>query len=190
MKRPRMKRSNKPFLAALVAAFLFVAPASSRGADREPPMVSAYYGSGSVIFYYGAEAIWTPGCECEWLTRYGLDPRYAVNVAYWKGHDEHPSSLWNVGGHALLRRAFFKDSTVSPFIELGTGIQLVSKTTINTNRVLGGAFQFGSRVGAGVAWGAPRRYEVMTFLEHVSNADISHPNDGATYIAIQFRVGL
>jgi hypothetical protein len=24
----------------------------------------------------------------------------------------------------------------------------------------------------------------------VSNADISHPNDGATYIAIQFRVGL
>ena len=83
-----------------------------------------------------------------------------------------------------------KDSAVSPFIELGTGVQLVSKTTINANRFLGGAFQFGSRIGAGVAWGAPRRYEVLTFLEHVSNADISHPNDGATYIAIQFRVGL
>jgi len=185
-----MKSLNKSFLAVLLAAFVCATPVLSSAAEREPPMVSAYWGSGSVIFYYGAEAIWTPGCECEWLTRHELDPRFAVNVAYWKGHDEFPSSLWNVGGHALLRRAFLKDSAVSPFIELGTGVQLVSKTTINTNRFLGGAFQFGSRIGAGVAWGTPRRYEVLTFLEHVSNADLSHPNDGATFIAIEFRVGL
>jgi hypothetical protein len=185
-----MNKSNKLPLAAVLAACLMGAAPLSTAAEREPPMLSAYWGSGSVIFFYGAEAIWTPGCECEWLTRYALDPRFAVNVAYWKGHDEFPSSLWNVGGHALLRRAFLKDSAVSPFIEFGTGVQLVSKTTINANRFLGGAFQFGSRVGAGVAFGSPRRYEVLTFLEHVSNADISHPNDGATYIAIQFRVGL
>ena len=185
-----MKSSNKTFPVILLAAFLFATATTSRGAEREPPMVSAYWGSGSAIFFYGAEAIWTPGCECEWLTRYDLDPRFAANVAYWKGHDEFPSSLWNLGGHALLRRAFYKDSAVSPFIEFGTGVQLVSKTTINTNRFLGGAFQFGSRIGGGIAWGAPRRYELMTFLEHVSNADLSHPNDGATYIAIQFRVGL
>jgi lipid A 3-O-deacylase len=185
-----MKNSNKNLFAGLLAACLLSVPSLGRAADAEPPMVSAYWGSGSVIFFYGSEAIWTPGCECEWLTRYGIDPRWAVNVAYWKGHDEHPSSLWNLGGHGLLRRAFFKDSAVSPFIELGTGIQLVSKTTINTNRFLGGAFQFGSRVGAGIAFGNPRRYELMTFLEHVSNAGLSHPNDGATYIAVEFRVGL
>jgi len=185
-----MKSLNKSFLAVLLAAFVCATPVLSSAAEREPPMVSAYWGSGSVIFYYGAEAIWTPGCECEWLTRHELDPRFAVNVAYWKGHDEFPSSLWNVGGHALVRRAFLKDSAVSPFIELGTGVQLVSKTSINTNRFLGGAFQFGSRIGAGVAWGTPRRYELMTFLEHVSNASLEHPNDGATFIAIEFRVGL
>jgi len=185
-----MKRLNKPVFAVLAAAWMLAAPASSPAAEPEAPMVSAYWGSGSVTFFYGGEAVWTPGCECEWLTRYGLDPRFAANVAYWKGHDEFPSSLWNVGGHALLRRAFFKDAAVSPFIEFGTGVQLISQTTINTNRFLGGAFQFGSRVGAGVAFGAPRRYEVMTFLEHVSNAGLSHPNDGVTYIAVEFRVGL
>jgi lipid A 3-O-deacylase PagL len=185
-----MKNTNKSFLTVLLASFCCLASFASQAADREPPMISGYYGSGSVIFFYGTEAIWTPGCECEWLTRYGLDPRWAVNVAYWKGHDEHPSSLWNAGAHGLLRWAPLKSNAVSPFIELGTGIQLVSKTTINTNRFLGGAFQFGSRVGAGVAWGTERRYELLTFLEHVSNADISHPNDGATYIALQFRVGL
>ena len=185
-----MKNSNKAVAIVLLAAFFCGAPALAQAADREPPMVSAYWGSGSVIFYYGAEALWTPGCECEWLTRYGLDPRFAVNVAYWKGHDEHPSSLWDAGGHALLRWAPLKSAAVSPFIELGTGIQLLSKTNINTNRFFGGAFQFGSRIGAGVAWGTERRYELFTFLEHVSNADISHPNDGVTYVAVQFRVGL
>ena len=184
-----MNNPLRNFLAALVACAAAI-PLSSAAAEREPPMVSAYWGSGSAIFFYGAQAIWTPGCVCEWLTRYELDPRFAVNVAYWKGHDNEPSSLWNAGAHAMLRRAFYKDSAISPFIELGTGIQLVSKTTINTNRFLGGAFQFGSRIGGGVAWGKAPRYEVMTFLEHVSNAGISHPNDGATYVAVEFRVGL
>jgi hypothetical protein len=39
-----MKRSNKPFLAALAAAFLLAVPASSRGAEREPPMLSGLLG--------------------------------------------------------------------------------------------------------------------------------------------------
>jgi len=67
--RSRMNKSNKSSLAALLAASLAGAATLSTAAEREPVMVSAYYGSGSVIFFYGAEAVWTPGCECEWLTR-------------------------------------------------------------------------------------------------------------------------
>src|SRR6266498_5246368 len=124
-----MKSSNKPFFAVLLAAIVCAAPVLSHAAEREPPMVSAYYGSGSVIFFYGAEAVWTPGCECEWLTRYNLDPRFAVNVAYWKGHDQPPEhrSLWDVGGHAMLRSAFLKDNAVSPFVEGGIGLQFLSE---------------------------------------------------------------
>jgi len=188
-----MNKSNKSSLAALLAASLAGAATLSTAAEREPVMVSAYYGSGSVIFFYGAEAVWTPGCECEWLTRYNLDPRFAVNVAYWKGHDQPPEhrSLWDVGGHAMLRSAFFKDRAVSPFVEIGTGVQLLSETRINASRYLGTHYQFGSRIGGGIAFGSPRRYELLAFLEHVSNASLgSGPNDGATYVAVQFRVGL
>ncbi|TMG96192.1 MAG: acyloxyacyl hydrolase, partial [Betaproteobacteria bacterium] len=191
--RARMNKSNKSSLAALLAACLVGIATLSTAAEREPVMVSAYYGSGSVIFFYGAEAVWTPGCECEWLTRYNLDPRFAVNVAYWKGHDQPPEhrSLWDVGGHAMLRSAFFKDRAVSPFVEIGTGVQLLSETRINASRYLGTHYQFGSRIGGGIAFGSPRRYELLAFLEHVSNASLgSGPNDGATYVAVQFRVGL
>ena len=188
-----MKNTNKPPLAALLAACLFAAAPTSSAAEREPVMLSAYYGSGSVTFFYGTEAVWTPGCVCEWLTRFNLDPRFAVNVAYWKGHDTPPEhhSLWDVGGHALLRSAFLKDSAVSPFIEIGTGVQLLSQTRINANRDLGTHYQFGSRAGAGIAFGSPRRYELLAYLEHISNAGLaSGRNDGVSYIAIQFRVGL
>jgi hypothetical protein len=191
--RSRMNNSNKSSLAALLATTVMATASLSTAAEREPVMVSAYYGSGSVVFFYGAEAVWTPGCECEWLTRYNLDPRFAVNVAYWKGHDTPPEhhSLWDVGGHAMLRSAFFKDRAVSPFIELGTGVQFLSETRINASRFLGTHYQFGSRVGGGIAFGSPRRYELLVFLEHVSNASLSSgPNDGVSYVAVQFRVGL
>src|SRR5438105_13132029 len=99
-----MNNSNKSSLAALLAACLIVAAPLSAAAEREPVMVSAYYGSGSVVFFYGAEAVWTPGCECEWLTRFNLDPRFAVNGAYWKGHDTPPEhqSFGDGGGPAML----------------------------------------------------------------------------------------
>jgi lipid A 3-O-deacylase len=188
-----MNKLNKSSLAALLAAAFMASAPLSTAAEREPVMVSAYYGSGSVIFFYGAEAVWTPGCECEWLTRYNLDPRFAVNVAYWKGHDQPPEhrSLWDVGGHAMLRSAFLKDNAVSPFVEAGIGVQFLSETRINANRYLGTHYQFGSRLGGGIAFGSPRRYELLAFLEHVSNASLSSgPNDGVTYVAVQFRVGL
>jgi hypothetical protein len=188
-----MNKSNKSSLAALLAACLMAAAPLSTAAERQPVMVSAYYGSGSVIFFYGAEVVWTPGCECEWLTRYNLEPRYALNVAYWKGHDQPPEhrSLWDVGGHAMLRSAFLKDNAISPFVEGGIGVQFLSETRINANRYLGTHYQFGTRLGGGIAFGSPRRYELLAFVEHVSNASLgSHANDGVSYVALEFRVGL
>src|SRR5437763_15480844 len=85
---PPMKRLNKPVFAVLAAAWMLAAPASSPAAEPEAPMVSAYWGSGSVTFFYGGEGGCSPGCEREGGTRYGLDPRPAANGAYWDGHHE------------------------------------------------------------------------------------------------------
>ena len=91
----------------------------------------------------------------------------------------------------MLRSAFLKDHAISPFVEGGIGVQFLSETRINANRYLGTHYQFGTRLGAGIAFGSPRRYELLTFVEHVSNASLgSNANDGVSYIAIEFRVGL
>ena len=47
-----MNKSNKSSLAALLAACLMMAAPLSTAAERQPVMVSAYYGSGSVVFFY------------------------------------------------------------------------------------------------------------------------------------------
>src|SRR5438874_12284152 len=103
-----MKRLNKPVFAVLAAAWMLAAPASSPAAEPEPPMVSAYWGSGSVTFFYGGEAVWAPGCECEWVPRHGPYPRFAAHVASPEGPPQCPSAPCDVGrppprGLALFR---------------------------------------------------------------------------------------
>src|SRR5207248_6883333 len=87
---PPMKRLNKPVFAVLAAAWMLAAPASSPAAEPEAPMVSAYWGSGSVTFFYGGGAVLTPGCQGERVTRYGLVSSVGADVAHWEGHDRIP----------------------------------------------------------------------------------------------------
>ena len=74
--------------------------------------------------------------------------------------------------------------------EIALGVHLLSHTKFNTNRDFGTVFQFGSRAGIGAAFDAARRYEVVLYIEHISNASLASPNDGITFKGIEFRVGL
>ena len=51
-------------------------------------------------------------------------------------------------------------SGVAPYPEASVGVNLLSSTRINDDREFSTAFQFGEFLGAGVAFGARRQYDL------------------------------
>ena len=177
---------------AALLALMLAGPLHAQGSETDPGMGTFFYARGADSNSYGLRYFFKPPCECEFLTRYNLDPRLGVSVAYWQGlqpDNPHPT-MWDVGGHGFLRYFWHPDLPFQPFAEVALGIHLLSSTQFNTNRDFGTHFQFGSRAGIGAALDAARRYEVVLYIEHISNASLASPNDGITFKGIEFRMAL
>jgi opacity protein-like surface antigen len=184
--------SKQEIAAAATLAALIAGPAVAAETAPEPAFVAPYYARGANTNVYGLQYLWKPTCECEWLKRHRLEPRLGVNFSYWDGQqpdNQHPS-LWEFGTHGYLRHFWHPDAGFEPYVELGLGIHALTHTRINNNREFGTWFQFGSRIGLGLAFDAGRRWELQAFLEHISNASLASPNDGITLKGIELRVAL
>ncbi|MEX0959251.1 MAG: acyloxyacyl hydrolase [Burkholderiales bacterium] len=72
------------------------------------------------------------------------------------------------------------------YFEAGAGAYLLSDTVGNYRTTLPSAFQFGSHIGAGLAFGQHRQYEVGIALQHLSNARIKQPNRGIDFVQMFF----
>ena len=187
-----MPRTKTICVAAAAVFSAWSAPAIAADAPSQPAQVSGYWGRGANTNVYGAEYLWRPRCECEFLKRHNLEPRLAVNVSYWEGlqpDNAHPS-LWDFGTHGYLRYFWHPTGPVEPFVELGLGIHALTEDRINNNREFGTWFQLGSRIGGGFAFDAGRRVEVLAYIEHISNAHLASPNDGITIKGVQLRVAI
>lgn len=72
------------------------------------------------------------------------------------------------------------------YFEAGAGAYLLSDTVANYRTSLPTSFQFGSHIGAGLAFGQQRQYEVGLALQHLSNARIKQPNGGINFVQVFF----
>jgi hypothetical protein len=183
-------REQKELVLAAACAFVVAGPAAA-DPSAGPPLLSPYYARGANTNVYGLQYLWRPSCQCEFFTRYRLEPRLGLNVAYWDGQqpdNAHPS-LWDFGAHGYLQH-FWHPANVAfePYVEVGLGVHALSHTRINNNREFGTWFQFGSRIGLGLAFDTARRIEVQAFIEHISNASLASPNDGITLKGVELRV--
>jgi hypothetical protein len=185
-------RITTRFCLAAAAAVAVAPPATAADSAAQAPLASAYYGRGADTNVYGVEGVFRQPCACEFLTRHGLEPRLAVNVAYWDGQqpdNAHPS-LWDFGAHGYLRYFWHPPIAAQPFVEVGLGVHALTRDQINNNREFGTWFQFGSRIGGGFAFDAAHHVELLAYIEHISNASLASPNDGITIKGIQLRVAL
>jgi hypothetical protein len=110
---PRKKQLRNAACASVFAASAAIA------ADTAPALAFAapYYARGANTNVYGVEYVWKPSCECAFFSRYGLEPRWGVNVAYWDGQqpdNQHPS-LWDLGAHGYLRYFWHPDASFEPY---------------------------------------------------------------------------
>ena len=102
--------------------------------------------------------------------------------------------LWNGNVTPYLRWHPADSAWSNAFIEFGVGVQVLSSTSISSTadyqRNFSSALQFGERLAAGVSFGPHGRYEIASFVQHVSNAKIKLPNDGLTYFGVTIRLAL
>lgn len=77
-----------------------------------------------------------------------------------------------------LRPVFWR----AGYVEGGFGVHFLSEDHIGTDRDFGGRFQFGEFIGAGVTFGARRRYTAGLRVQHVSNGSTRSQNDGVTFV--------
>jgi hypothetical protein len=178
----------------VLAALAAIASIPVRADDlaTPPAMLSGIYGRGADTNEFGFQYLWKPSCDCAIFRKLNLEPLWGVSVAYWQGlqpNNAYPY-LWDFGGHGYLRYVWHPDLAFAPFVEIGLGVHALTENRINNNRELGTWFQFGSRVGVGVAFDPKRHTEVVGFIEHISNARIAEPNDGITFLGAEFRFAL
>ena len=126
---------------------------------------------------------WSMGKDWS-LSLYGVG-----RIADWHGRADHAQTkdLIDLSAAPVLRLERRSAWEFVPYLEASVGVHLLSHTRINEERQFSTAFQFGEFLGAGVAFGESRQYDLGLRLQHVSNGGIRKPNDGLTYGALVFQ---
>lgn len=182
-------------LLALAPATILLAtlPVEASATDlRGPDDFAVSVGYGSDVDAFGVAAAWKFARDRAELEENGLDARLVAQLSYWYGR-QRPTpnpSVWDVGLMPMLRWTAPGADSPRFFAEGGVGVNLLSSTRINNDRVFSTAFQFGEQGGIGVALGGGDQYELEVFVQHVSNANLKRPNDGLTYAGLLFRAAL
>ena len=168
-------------------------PAPAESADWiGPDEVAFNAGYGSHVNVVGVSASWRYKPLIAALDRPSLDTRLMAQLAYWYGRERPTSdpSVWGVGLLPMLRWTARGEAALLPYIEGGVGINILSSTRINNDRVFSTAFQFEEQGGVGVTFGPINRYALAVYVQHVSNGNIKKPNDGLTHLGLLFRAAL
>ena len=163
---------------------------AARAADV-PLALGAVYGDGDQTRIYAVQASWAPPQGNEILDRHDLGLRLTAQVARWvaRGSQAQDHSLTDASMMAELRYWLTSPAAVRPFLEAGLGFDLLSHVHI-ADRNMATAYNFGSQAAVGATFGDNGRYEISALIHHTSNGGIKKPNDGLTYGAVRFRVGL
>jgi hypothetical protein len=120
------------------------------------------------------------GCRAEvWWT---------VRAArWWQPHYRGThQDLWDVSAMPALR---IGSHAAGPrfFLEMGAGFHYLSDRAIGRTRGFGTSFQFGETIAAGVEFGARHEQALAARVEHISNGGLAAPNNGITFLLLEYR---
>jgi lipid A 3-O-deacylase len=177
---------------ALATLALMLSLSGQAANSLMPDALAGTVGYGADVAIYGASADWNLSRRGILQFDHGLDVRLSAQIAYWRGKGQPTpyGSLWDVSLTPFLRWTPASSLPLRMYLEAGIGAHVLSEKRINNDRDFGMLFQFGEQVGAGVLFGEANRYELGVYVQHISNAQLKHPNWGITYPAIVFRAQL
>ncbi len=179
-----MKNVNYLFAAALIAA----SPAAF--AIDSMSIEYGHSDSGNVSVNMGRVGVqWSWNKKLVEAGNWHLGGYWESDFGYWSNNSaaKTNSSLVDFGFTPVFRIQQTTLSPISPYVEAGVGMHLLSKTSVSTQRQFGSAFQFGDHVGAGVRFGDKGRYDVGYRYQHLSNAGIKGPNQGINFHELRLQ---
>lgn len=116
-----------------------------------------------------------------------LWPAYIqVGLGYWRVPEftGGRSDLFELSVTQIYRFSRPFNESTAWYVEGGLGAHLLSRTVNNYGSTLPTAFQFGSHIGAGLAFGSRRQFELGIAGQHLSNARIKQPNRGINFVQL------
>jgi len=122
---------------------------------------------------YETPSLWTHQFRNDWGK---VDLQVALGVSYWHSTRYDATSMGQIGAIPVVRwwpNEYF-------FVEIGSGPTLFSRNKFANHR-LSTHFQFGSRIGMGMA---TKHGQVGIHYAHYSNANIRKPNPGLDLLEV------
>lgn len=176
-------RTRKAFLTGVLGTLLALAAPPTRALDglsfEGGPDASS---NASVDLYrVGAQWDWNK----RWLETGGwhLGGYWDLQAGYWDNSSDPRtnSGLWELAFTPVFRVQQNQPSAFSPYVEIGVGAHLLTKTSVSPQRRFGTAFQFGSHAGIGARFGPKNAFDLSYRFQHLSNASIKTPNNGINF---------
>ena len=179
-------RGPSSIVATLAALFVSAGSVGAQAVDFAGAEIGL--NDGDAIWRVGASADW------EWLPRllesgrWTLAAHLELSASYWDGDAgaTGTSSVVEAGFGPLLRFSRAAPAGgVAPFLELGTGLHLMSSDEIQ-DLDFDLAFTFGNHIGLGLRFGADARCELGYRYYHLSNASLGDMNPGINFHVVRF----
>jgi lipid A 3-O-deacylase len=178
-------RSRAPRLAAAALAWQLASAASIAAAQEPPPgsnpwrlAVTGEWGHDTTI--YGVGARLPLDWQREPFVRHGLEPLLGFDLLRWVGNGPEGGHLWDVNATPYVRWRPASAPWHAMFLQAGIGVHLLSATKLQGAGSFGSVLQFGEQLAGGFNFGTGSRYEVLFFVQHVSNGGLADPNNGKT----------
>ena len=179
----RDERASRALLGAALSMLLvvFAPPAQAVDGMSFEGGTDASTNASVDLYRVGAQWDWNK----RWLETGGwhLGGYWDLQLGYWdnSSNNKTDSELWELAFTPVFRVQQNQPSAVSPYVELGIGVHLLSETSVSAQRDLGSAFQFGSHAGVGARFGPKNAFDLSYRYQHLSNAGIKEPNDGINF---------
>ncbi|HTS52544.1 MAG TPA: acyloxyacyl hydrolase [Burkholderiales bacterium] len=147
--------------------------------------ISVEAGRGESVDVWGVGLAWTDLHTWHLGGHVDLSLSLLGRLDHWHGTEANAAvtDLWDVSATPVLRLQPAERSGVTPFLDVGIGVSLLSQTSIDS-RYLSTHFQFNELIGPGVRFGGRGQYELSLRVQHTSNGDIKEPNNGLTFRTI------
>ena len=108
------------------------------------------------------------------------------DAGYWQ-RDASPGEngdLYEIGFTPVFRLQ--QNSLKGAYLQGGVGLEYLSSTSLGNKRY-GSHLQFASQIGVGYRFEANQGFDVGLIYQHVSNAGLKQPNEGANFYELSLQ---